>query len=63
MKSITLELKGNPQLESILQRRSKELEIERGSGLDRVLKAPTIERALDITERELWRHRNLGLER
>jgi len=61
MKSIAGELKRDPQLESILQRRAQELGIERGSRLDRVLKAPTIERALDLSVRDLGRHRGLGL--
>ena len=61
MKSIAHELKRDPQLESILQRRAQELGIERGSRLDRVLKAPTIERALDLSVRDLGRHRDRGL--
>jgi hypothetical protein len=61
MKSLAGELKRDPQLESILQRRSEELGIERGSRLDRVLKAPTMERALDLSVRDLGRHRHLGL--
>jgi hypothetical protein len=48
-------------LESILQRRAQEFGIERGSRLDRVLKAPTIERALDLSVRDLGRHRDRGL--
>jgi hypothetical protein len=61
MKSIAHELKRNPQLESILQRRAQELGIERGSRLDRVLKAPTIEQALNLSVRDLGRHRDRGL--
>jgi hypothetical protein len=61
MKSIAGELKRDPQLESILQRRAQELGIERGSRLDRVLKAPTIEQALNLSVRDLGRHRDLGL--
>jgi hypothetical protein len=61
MRSIAGELKRDPQLESILQRRAQELGIERGSRLDRVLKAPTIERALDLSVRDLGRHRDRGL--
>jgi hypothetical protein len=61
MKSIAGELKRDPQLESILQRRAQELGIERGSRLDRVLKAPTIERALTLSVQDLGRHRDLGL--
>lgn len=60
MKSITLELKGDPRLESILQRRSKELEIERGSPLDRILRERKIERALEIAERALGRDHGLS---
>ena len=61
MKSLAAELKRDPQLESILQRRQQELGISPGSRLDRVLKAPSIERALDITERDLGRSRGLSL--
>ncbi len=61
MRSIAGELKRDPQLESILQRRAQEFGIERGSRLDRVLKAPTIERALDLSVRDLGRHRDRGL--
>jgi hypothetical protein len=61
MKSIAHELKRDPQLESILQRRAQELGIERGSRLDRVLKAPTIEQALNLSVRDLGRHRDRGL--
>jgi hypothetical protein len=61
MRSIAGELKRDPQLESILQRRAQELGIERGSRLDRVLKAPTIEQALSLSVRDLGRHRDLGL--
>jgi len=60
MRPIAAELKRDPQLESILQRRAQELGIERGSRLDRVLKAPTIERALDLSVRDLGRHRDRG---
>ena len=55
------ELKRDPQLESILQRRAQELGIERGSRLDRVLKAPTIEQALNLSVRDLGLHRDRGL--
>jgi hypothetical protein len=61
MKSLAAALKGDPQLESIVQRRAEELGISPGSRLDRVLKAPSIERALDITERDLGRSRGLSL--
>jgi hypothetical protein len=61
MRSIAGELKRDPQLESILQRRAQELGIERGSRLDRVLKAPTIEQALSLSVRDLGRHRDRGL--
>ena len=60
MKSIAFELKRDPQLESLLQRRSQELGIERGSRLDRVLKEPNLERALQISVRDLGR--DYGLE-
>jgi MobA/MobL family len=61
MKSITSELKRDPQLEAILQRRSKELGIERGSRLDRVLKEPKIERALEISVRGRSQDHDLSL--
>jgi hypothetical protein len=61
MRSIAHELKRDPQLESILQRRAQEFGIERGSRLDRVLKAPTIEQALNLSVRDLGRHRDRGL--
>jgi hypothetical protein len=60
MKSLASELKRDPQLESILQRRAQELRIERGSRLDRVLKEPKLERALEISVRDLGR--DYGLE-
>lgn len=61
MKSLAGELKRDPQLESILQRRQQELGISAGSRLDRVLKAPTIERALEVSVQDLGRRRSLGL--
>jgi hypothetical protein len=63
MHGLAEELKRDPQLELILQRRQQELGISLGSRLDRVLKAPTIERALEISSMDLGRHRSLGLER
>jgi MobA/MobL family len=60
MKSIASELKHDPQLESILQRRAQELRIERGSRLDQVLKEPKLERALQLSVRDLGR--DYGLE-
>ena len=61
MKSLAGELKRDPQLESTLQQRQQELGISPGSRLDRVLKAPTLERALEISVQDLGRRRSLGL--
>ncbi len=48
MKSMIVELKRDPQLESLLRGRSRELGIAPGSGLDRVMRERTIERAMEI---------------
>jgi hypothetical protein len=61
MRTLAGDLKRDPPLESIMQRRAQELGIARGSRLERVLKAPTIERALDLSVRDLGRHRDRGL--
>ena len=63
LKSLASELKRDPQLESILQQRSQELEIGSGSRLGRVLKEPEIERALAISTMDLGPRRSLGLSR
>jgi Ti-type conjugative transfer relaxase TraA len=46
MKEVAGELKRDPQLESLMRSRSKELGIEAGSRLDRVVREPNIERAI-----------------
>jgi len=63
MRTLAGEIKVDAPAVSVLQRRAQELGIERGSRLDRVLKAPTLERALEVSVRELGRHRGLGLSR
>jgi hypothetical protein len=63
MHGLAEELKRDPQLESILQRRQQELGISLGSRLDRVMKEPNIERALELSVRDLGYRRSLGLSR
>ena len=58
MKEVAGELKRDPQLESLMRSRSKELGIEAGSRLDRVVREPNIERAISHGIR---RHRGLGM--
>jgi Ti-type conjugative transfer relaxase TraA len=58
MKEVAGELKRDPQLESLLRSRSKELGIEAGSRLDRVVREPNIERAISHGIR---RDRGLGM--
>jgi len=60
MKSLAGELKRDPQLESVMRARSKELGIEAGSRLDRVVREPNIERAISHGIR---RDRGLGMSR
>lgn len=60
MKSIAGELKRDPQLESLVRSRQRELGIAPGSWLSRVLQAPTIERAMD---QSIGRERGLGMSR
>ena len=60
MKSVALELKRDPQLESLMRSRSRELGIAPGSGLDRVLRAQNIWQAMEIGI-ERSRSRGLGL--
>ena len=60
MKSIAGELKRDPQLESLMRNRQRELGIAPGSWLGRVLQAPTIERAMD---QSIGRERGLGMSR
>ena len=58
MKSIVGALKRDPQLESLMRARSRELGIGPGSWLRWVLQAPTVERAM---ERGIGRERGLGM--
>jgi Ti-type conjugative transfer relaxase TraA len=58
MKEVAGALKRDPQLESLMRSRSKELGIEAGSRLDRVVREPNIERAISHGIR---RHRGLGM--
>ena len=58
MKEVAGELKRDPQLESLMRTRSKELGIEAGSRLDRVVREPNIERAISHGIR---RDRGLGM--
>jgi Ti-type conjugative transfer relaxase TraA len=60
MKSIAGELKRDPQLESLMRNRQRELGIAPGSGLDRVMRERNIERAIDHSIR---RERGLGMSR
>jgi ATP-dependent exoDNAse (exonuclease V) beta subunit len=58
MKEVAGALKRDPQLESLLRSRSRELGIEAGSRLDRVVREPNIERAISHGIR---RDRGLGM--
>jgi hypothetical protein len=58
MKEVAGALKRDPQLESLMRTRSKELGIEAGSRLDRVVREPNIERAINHGIR---RDRGLGM--
>jgi Ti-type conjugative transfer relaxase TraA len=58
MKEVAGALKRDPQLESLMRSRSKELGIEAGSRLDRVVREPNIERAISHGIR---RDRGLGM--
>lgn len=60
MKSIAAELKRDPQIESLMRNRQRELGITPGSWLGRVLQAPTIERAMD---QNIERERGPGISR
>jgi len=60
MKSMVGELKGDPQLESVLRSRQRELGIAPGSGLDRLFNERNIERAV---EPRMGRDRGRGMER
>ncbi len=59
MKDIARELKRDPQLESLMRSRSKELGIDMDSKLGRVMQAPGVERVID----NIVRGRDRGLER
>ena len=59
MKDLARELKRDPQLESLMRNRSRELGIDMESRLGRVMQAPGIERAIDTIVRGRYR----GLER
>jgi hypothetical protein len=59
MKDLARELKRDPQLESLMRSRSKELGIHMDSRLGRVMQAPGIDRAID----SIVRGRDRGLER
>jgi MobA/MobL family len=61
MRELAHEFKLEPQLEMAIKSRAKELGIERGSRLARVLQEKNLERALSIAERDLGR--GLGLSR
>jgi hypothetical protein len=59
--SLAAELKRDAPLEATLQRRQQALGIEPGSRLDRVMKEPTMERALELSVRDLGRDHDQGL--
>ena len=61
MRELAHEFKLEPQLEMALKSRAKELGIEPGSRLGRVLQEQNVERALSIAERDLGR--GLGFSR
>ena len=61
MRELAHELKLEPQLDLALKRRAKELGIEPGSRLGRVLKEKDLDLALSIAERDLGRGRGLSL--
>jgi len=58
MKSLAGELKRDPQLESLMRNRQRELGIAPGSGLDRMMREQNIERAIDHS---IERDRGLGM--
>lgn len=60
MRELAHEFKMEPQLEIVLKRRGKELGIEPGSRLDRVLNERDLHRALTISERDLGRGHGLS---
>ncbi|HTR67852.1 MAG TPA: Ti-type conjugative transfer relaxase TraA [Terriglobales bacterium] len=58
MQALVLDLKRDPQLESMLRARQQELGIASGSRLDRVLREPDLDRAL---AQSIRRERGLGM--
>jgi Ti-type conjugative transfer relaxase TraA len=60
MKSLAGDLKRDPELESLMRNRQQELRIAPGSVLDRVMREPNIERAI---EHSIHRDRGLGMSR
>jgi Ti-type conjugative transfer relaxase TraA len=60
MKALAGAIKRDPQVESIMRARSRELGIERGSRLERVIEEKNVERAIS---RSVTRERDIGLER
>jgi hypothetical protein len=61
MRELAHEFKLEPQLEMAIKSRSRELGIEPGSRLGRVLQEKNLDRALSIAERDLGR--GMGLSR
>jgi hypothetical protein len=59
VRELALELKLHPELEMVLKSRAQELGIEPRSRLGRVLEERNLERALQLSERELGRGRHL----
>ena len=60
MKTLAGAIKRDPQMESVMRARSRELGIERGSKLDRLTEEKNVERAIN---RSVTRERDLGMER
>jgi Ti-type conjugative transfer relaxase TraA len=60
MKALAVAIKRDPQVESVLRARSRELGIERGSRLEKVIEEKNVERAF---ARSVERERDRGLER
>jgi Ti-type conjugative transfer relaxase TraA len=60
MKALAGAIKRDPQMESVMRARSRELGIERGSRLEKVIEEKNLERAL---ARSVERERDRGLER
>ena len=61
LKALVGELKGDPQLESILRQRQQELGIDTDSRLMKVVRTRSLKRALSLSVDEL--ERGLGLSR